>query len=104
MTLVVGLYAPAGQFLPPLLPGQISLVWPLALQIVSGVTVTSPVAPSILLTTFCITVGRAQRNSPVRRSSVYTMPVLPGIPVITLRRSPGLIFGLIQATSLASGV
>ena len=24
------------------------------------------------------------------------MPVLPGMPVITLRRSPGLIFGLIQ--------
>ena len=36
----------------------------------SGFTVTLPVAPSILLTTFCITVGRPHRNSPVRRSSV----------------------------------
>ena len=30
------------------------------------------------------------------------MPVLPGMPVMTLRRSPGLIFGLIHATSFAS--
>ena len=69
----------------------------------SSFTVTAPVAPSIPLMTFCITVGRAQRNSPVCRSSVYTTPVLPGTPVITLRRSPGLIFGLIQATSRAFG-
>ena len=44
--------------------------WPSAVKSVSGFTVTSPVAPSILLTTFCITVGRAHRNSPVWRSSV----------------------------------
>jgi len=87
-----------------LLPGQTIFVCPFAVKITSGLTVTLPVAPSIVCTTFCITVGRAQRNSPVRRSSVYTMPVLPGMPVMTLRRSPGLIFGLIHATSFASGV
>jgi len=32
------------------------------------------------------------------------MPVLPGMPVITLRRSPGLSFGLIHTTSRALGV
>ena len=31
------------------------------------------------------------------------MPVLPGIPVITLRVSPGFTRGLIQVTSLGSG-
>ena len=46
-------------------PGHTILVWPLAVNSTSGFTVTLPVAPSILLTTFCITVGRAHRNSPV---------------------------------------
>ena len=31
------------------------------------------------------------------------MPVLPGMPVITLRRSPGFKRGLIHVTSLGSG-
>ena len=52
MTFVCGLYAPAGQFLPPLLPGQISFVWLIAVNSASGLSVTTPVAPSILLITF----------------------------------------------------
>src|SRR6185503_15908661 len=70
IALVPGLYAPAGQFLPPLLPGQINLVSSFLVQIASGFTVTLPVAPSILLTTFWNTVERPHRNSPVLRSSV----------------------------------
>jgi hypothetical protein len=36
----------------------------------SGFSVTAPVAPSMPLITFCVTVGVAHRNSPVSRSSV----------------------------------
>ena len=63
--LVIGLYAPAGQFLPPCAPGQINFSSLSLVNVASGFTVTTPVAPSILLMTFCMTVGRAQRNSPV---------------------------------------
>ena len=67
---VRGLYAPAGQFLPPFVPGHTVSSWPACVNSISGFTFTLPVAPSMLLTTFCMTVGRAQRNSPVSRSSV----------------------------------
>jgi hypothetical protein len=56
--------------LPPCALGQISLVSPSLVKSASGFTVTTPVAPSMLLITFCMTVGRAHRNSPVARSSV----------------------------------
>src|SRR5437773_12261300 len=49
---VCGLYAPAGQFLPPLLPGHTSRLWLIRVNCVSAVPLTAPVAPSILLTTF----------------------------------------------------
>src|SRR5688572_16175285 len=103
MTLIFGLYAPAGQFLPPVALGQTTFDSSFLLNVISGLTVTLPVAPSMLLMTFCITVGRAHRNSPVRRSSVYTSPVLPGMPVTTLRLSAGLMRGLIHGTSFGSG-
>jgi hypothetical protein len=62
---VSGLYAPAGQFLPPLLPGQTNFSSLIFVNSTSGFTTTLPVAPSMLLITFCMTVGRAHRNSPV---------------------------------------
>src|SRR5215813_13362130 len=67
---VRGLYAPAGQFLPPLLPGQTKRSSFSFVKTTSGLTITLPVVGSMLLITFCCTVGRAQRNSPVCRSSV----------------------------------
>ena len=70
IALVRGLYAPAGQFLPPFVPGHTISACPLCVNTRSGSTSTLPVAPSMFLTTFCMTVGRAQRNSPVSRSSV----------------------------------
>ena len=70
ITFVRGLYAPAGQFLPPWAPGQIIFVSPSRENVASGLTVTTPVAPSMPLMTFCMMVGRAHRNSPVARSSV----------------------------------
>src|SRR4029077_1745063 len=94
---------PAGQFLPPLLAlGQTTFSSLIFVQSASRLTITAPL-PSIVLMTFCATVGRAQRNSPLVRSSVYTTPVLPGMPVTTLRRSPGLTFGLIHDTSRGFG-
>src|SRR3954471_19464460 len=103
IALVRGLYAPAGQFLPPFVPGHTMNVWPEAEGTRAGSLSTLPVAPSMFLTTFWNTVGRAHKNSPVLRSSVYTMPVLPGMPVMTWRRSPGRTRGLIHATSLGFG-
>src|SRR5262245_61825187 len=70
IALFSGLYAPAGQFLPPLVVGQIRCSSFALVKIDSGFTVTAPVAPSILLPTFWKFVGRAQRNSPVWRSRV----------------------------------
>src|SRR5437773_3215058 len=67
---VSGLYAPAGQFLPPVLPGHTTILWLIRVKSVSSFTVTAPVLGSIPLMTFCTTVGRAQRNSPLCRSSV----------------------------------
>ena len=55
------------------------------------------------LTTFWVMVGVAHRNSPVSRSRVQTMPVLPGMPVSTRRSSPGSMRGLIQLTAAAFG-
>jgi hypothetical protein len=98
-----GLYAPDGQFLPPSGVGQIVRSWPISTNVVSGLTVASPVSPSIPSSTFCSTVGLAQRNSPVRASSVYTTPVLPGIPVTTLRLSPERSRGLSHVTARRSG-
>ena len=89
IVLVRGLYAPACQSFPPSIPGHASTACPALLKTASGFSVTSPVAPSIPLITFCVIVGRAHRNSPVARSRVYTTPVLPGIPVSTRRRSSG---------------
>ena len=103
MVLVKGLYAPAGQFLPPLQDGHDNTSWPRLVKTSSAFSVTAPVAPSISLITFCATVGVAQRNSPVSRSSVYTTPVFPGIPVTTLRTSLGRSRGLTQETASASG-
>src|SRR5580700_3782701 len=65
-----GLYAPAGQFFPPFVVGQIRCSSFALVKVASGFTVTAPVAPSILLTTFWKFVGLAHRNSPVCRSSV----------------------------------
>src|SRR4051812_2807853 len=79
---VRGLYAPACQSFPPFALGQTKRSCPLAVNSASALTDTFPVAPSILLTTVCRMVGVAHRNSPVFRSSVYTMPVFPGIPVM----------------------
>ena len=47
---------------------------------------------------FWATVG-----SPVSRSRVYTTPVFPGMPVITLRTSPARNRGLIQLMASRSG-
>jgi hypothetical protein len=44
--------------------------WSSRVNTVAGFISTLPVAPSIEDTTVCFTVGVAQRNSPVRRSSV----------------------------------
>ena len=52
IALFSGLYAPAGQFLPPLVVGQIRCSSFALVNVDSGLTVTAPVAPSILLTTF----------------------------------------------------
>ena len=52
IALFSGLYAPAGQFLPPLVVGQIRCSSFALVNVDSGFTVTAPVAPSILLTTF----------------------------------------------------
>jgi hypothetical protein len=65
-----GFNAPAGQFLPPSGVGQTNLSWPISTNTVSGFTLASPVTPSTSSRTFCSTVGRAHRNSPVSRSSV----------------------------------
>ena len=83
--------------------GQASTVWPSAVKITSAFSVTAPVAPSMWSMTFWATVGVAHRNSPVSRSNVYTKPVLPGMPVITFRTSPGSMRGLIQLTASGSG-
>src|SRR6185312_4890249 len=68
MAFVRGLYAPAGQFLPPFVPGHTMIVSSLRVNTRSESSVTLPVAPSMFLTTFWKTVGRAHRNSPVLRS------------------------------------
>ena len=65
IVLVSGLYAPAGQFLPPLLPGQIDLLFVDLREQRFAVDDDLARLPSIVLMTFCATVGRAQRNSPV---------------------------------------
>src|SRR5882672_561434 len=52
MALLRGLYAPAGQFFPPLVVGQIRCSSLALVNSASGFTVTRPVAPSIRLTTF----------------------------------------------------
>ena len=84
--------------------GQISISLFSRVKISSGFSVTAPVAPSMWVMTFCAVVGVAQRNSPVARSSVYTTPVLPGMPVITRYTSPRRSRGLIQETCSGSGV
>src|SRR2546430_6625490 len=53
---VCGLYAPAGQFLPPLLPGDTTFFSLMRVNSISRVTLTSPVVPSQGLTTVCATV------------------------------------------------
>ena len=54
----------------PLACGHASTSCPLAVKTSSVFSATSPVAPSMLLITFCEMVGVAHRNSPVARSSV----------------------------------
>ncbi len=64
MVLVSGLFA-AGKSLPPFAVGHTKRVSPTLSNTVSGFTVTFPVDPSILVTTFWRTVGVAHKNSPV---------------------------------------
>src|SRR5262249_29956875 len=47
-----GLYAPAGQFLPPFVVGQMRCSSFALVNCAAGLTVTTPVAPSIVLMTF----------------------------------------------------
>ena len=71
MSFVMGLYAPASQSFPPVTyAGQTSASCPSRVKTSSAFSVTAPVEPSMSLTTFCVMVGVAHRNSPVARSSV----------------------------------
>ena len=56
--------------LPATSVGQDSTVCPSLMKTTSEFSVTAPVAPSMLLITFCVTIGVAHRNSPVSRSRV----------------------------------
>ena len=68
--LVSGLYAPAGQFLPPLSPGHDDARLPDGCEDHLGVDRHRPGRPIDIGDTFCSIVGLAHRNSPVCRSSV----------------------------------
>ena len=97
---VSGLYAPAGQFLPPAKLGQMERFVALDEQR-AGSTVTSPVRPSMLATHVLMDRRRAHRNSPVRTVERVDDAGLARDTGDDLVLLAGLMAGLIHVTASA---